>query len=244
MWIGIIIACIVLAALIIYFKFFHGSAIRKLSAAHIKSQIGDLTNLSHILVIYKGRGISIFSQTFGYEHLDMTLLSGLLEAINVMGGQVGAKGKLRRLEYESYQIIIHEGKRIRGIVMCRQAPSSFLEDALTVFVKKFENKYAGTLLDWNGDIVPFQTAVDLVDECFATALIYPMAVMWNGEHPEELTDLELKILQTAKGLCAQKECFLIPDILEILTQKLGKSPDRLLAILYDLYKRQYFISLT
>jgi len=119
-----------------------------------------------------------------------------------------------------------------------------LEDALTVFVKKFENKYAGTLLEWNNDISPFQTAVELVDECFATALIYPMAVIWEGEIPEELTDLEIKILEIAKDVCLKKETFVIPEILEILKEKLKKSPDRLLAILYDLHKRQYIISLT
>ncbi len=215
-----------------------------MSAAQIKSQIGDLTNLSHILVIYKSGGISIFSQTFGYESLDAALTSGLLDAINTLGTSIGAKGKLRRLEYEQYQILIHDGKRIRGVVMCRERPTSFLEDALTVFVKKFENKYAGRLLDWNNDIAPFQTAVELVDDCFATALIYPMIVMWEGQNPEELTDIERKILKIAKDICSKKECFLIPEILETLKEKLKRSPDRLLAVLYDLHKRKYLISLT
>lgn len=242
---GIILITVTVVLLIfVYLKYFRGREIRKLSAAQLKSQIGDLTNLSHILVIYKQRGIKIFSQTFAYEHLDTTLLSGLLEAINVMGTQIGVKGKLRRLEYEKYQILIHEGRRIRGVVMCREKPSSFLEDALTVFVKKFEHKYAGKLMDWDGDVVPFQTAVELVDECFSTALIFPMAVIWEGQNPEELTDLERKILEIAKEVCLEKECFLIPDLLEILKEKLKKSPERLLALLYDLHHRQYFISLT
>ena len=243
-WILIITASAVIIVMYIYLKYFRGRAIRKLSAAHIKSQIGDLTNLSHVLVIFKGSGISIFSQTFGYESLDATLTAGLLDAINALGTSIGAKGKLRRLEYEQYQILIHDGKRIRGVVMCRDRPSSFLEDALTVFVKRFENKYAGKLLEWNNDITPFETAVELVDDCFATALIYPMTVMWEGENLEELTDLEIKMLKIAKDVCLKKETFLIPEILEILKEKLKKSPDRLLAILYDLYKRQYFISLT
>ncbi|MHA1267674.1 MAG: hypothetical protein ACTSRS_20730 [Candidatus Helarchaeota archaeon] len=226
-------------------KFIRGVKLRKLSVAQIRNQIGDLTNLSHILVIYKRGGIAIFSQNFGYEHLDATLLSGLLDAINTLGTSIGAKGKLRRLEYEKYQIIIHDGKKVRGIIMCRQKPSSFLEDALTIFIKKFENKYAGTLIDWDNDITPFQTAVELVDECFSTALIYPMVVMWEGgEDDEELSELERKILEITKEVCLEKECFLIPDILEILKEKLNKSPDRLLALLYDLHKRQYFISLT
>jgi len=167
-----------------------------------------------------------------------------LEAINIVGSKVGAKGKLRRLEYEKYRILIHEGRYVRGIVMCRENPSSFLEDALTVFVKRFENKFAGTLMEWNGDLSKFQTAVELVDDCFSIALIYPMVVMWEGENPEELTELEQKILEIAKEVCLEKECFLIPDLLEILKTKLKKSPDKLLALLYDLHKRQYFISLT
>ncbi len=239
---GAIIIAIIL--IIIYIKFFRSSEIKRISAAQIQDQIGDLTNLSHILVIYKDRGSSIFSQTFGYEHLDSHLFSGLLEAINIVGSKVGAKGKLRRLEYEKYRILIHEGRWIRGVVMCRENPSSFLEDALTVFVKKFENKYAGSLLDWVGDLSKFETAVELVDECFSTALIYPMAVMWEGQNPEELSELELKIIEVAKEVCLEKECFLMPDLLETLNEKIKKSPDKLLAVLYDLHKRQYFISLT
>lgn len=234
--IGIIIVIVV--------KTSRGSEIRKISADQIKSQIGDLSNLSHILVIYKDSGISIFSQNFGYEYLDPHLLSGLLEAMNVVGSQVGAKGKLRRLEYEKYQILIHEGRFIRGIVMCREPPSSFLEDALTVFVKRFENKFAGSLLEFQGDLSKFETAVEVVDKCFSTALIYPMVVMWEGQNPEELTELERKIVDVAKEICLEKECFLIPDLLEILKVRTKKSPDKLLATLYDLHKRQYFISLT
>jgi hypothetical protein len=196
------------------------------------------------LVIYKQSGIAIFSQTFGYEHLDPTLLSGLLEAMNIMGTQVGAKGKLRRLDYEPYQIIIQEGRWVRGVTMCRAHPSSFLEDSLTVFVKRFENKFAGSLMDWSGDITKFQAAVELVDDCFNIALIYPMTVMWEGQNPEELSDIEIKVLEIAKEVCLEKECFLIPDLLEILAIKLKKSPNKLLSILYDLHKRRYFISLT
>ncbi len=239
-----LVAIVVTVILFIYLKAFRGRDSRKWSAAQLSSQIGDLTNLSHILAIYKRGGISMFSQTFGYEHLDASLLSGLLDAINILGTSIGVRGKLRRLEYEKYQIIIYDGKKVRGIVMCREKPSSFIEDALTVFVKKFENKYAGTILDWNNDISPFQTAVELVDECFSTALIYPMTVMWEGESPEELTELERKVLEIAKDVCLEKECFVIPDLLEILKEKLKKSHTRLLALLYDLHKRRYFISLT
>ena len=239
-----LVAIVITVILFIYLKLFRGRDIRKWGAAQLSSQIGDLTNLSHILVIYKRGGISMFSQTFRYEHLDATLLSGLLDAINTLGTSIGVRGKLRRLEYEKYQIMIHDGKKVRGIVMCREKPSSFMEDALTVFIKKFENKYAGKLMDWNNDISPFQTAVELVDECFSTALIYPMTVMWEGETPEELTELERKILEIAKEVCLEKECFLIPELLEQLKEKISKSPSRLLALLYDLHKRRYFISLT
>ncbi|MFX1295470.1 MAG: hypothetical protein ACFFD2_11560 [Promethearchaeota archaeon] len=242
--IGIPLVIIVLfIAIIIYLKYFRDREIRRISAAQIKSQIGDLSIVSHILAIYKLSGLSIFSQNFGYEYLDPTLLSGLLEAINIMGSKVGAKGKLRRLEYEKYRILLHDGRWIRGVVMCREEPSSFLEDALTVFVKRFENLFAGQLLEWHGDLSQFETAVELVDECFSTILIYPMVVMWEGQNPEELTELELKILEIAKDVCLEKKSFVLSDLLEILKEKLKKNPDRLLAILYDLHKRHYLISL-
>ncbi|MDD1777344.1 MAG: hypothetical protein LUQ65_04175 [Candidatus Helarchaeota archaeon] len=227
---------------IIYFKVLRGRAGRRLSAANLKSQIADLSNLSHILVIYKQSGIELFSQTFAYEHLDSTLLSGLLEAMNIMGSKIGAKGKLRRLEYEKYRILIHEGRWIRGFAMSKEEPSAFLEDALTVFVKRFENKFAGSLMDFRGEVSKFEAAVELVDECFCIALIYPMTSAWDGQNPEELTDLEKKILEIAKEVCVEKGTFLIPDLIEILRGKLKKSPDTLLSIVYDLHKRQYLLS--
>jgi len=232
----------VVIIIIIYFKVIRGRAGQRLSSANLKSQIADLSNLSHILAIYKQSGIELFSQTFAYERLDSTLLSGLLEAMNIMGSKIGAKGKLRRLEYEQYRILIHEGRWIRGIAMSKEEPSAFLEDALTVFVKRFENKFAGSLMDFRGEVSKFQAAVELVDECFCTALIYPMISAWDGQNPEELTDLEKKVLEIAKEVCAEKGTFLIPDLIAILRGKLKKSPDTLLSIVYDLHKRQYLIS--
>lgn len=242
--ISLIIGVIVIIIIIIYFKYLRGRASQRLSCANLKSQIEDLSNLAHILVIYKKSGIEIFSQTFSYEHLDSTLLSGLLEAMNIMGGKIGAKGKLRRLEYEKYRILIHEGRWVRGIVMSKEEPSSFLEDALTVFVKRFENKFAGSLMEFRGEVSKYQPAVELVDECFCVALIYPMTVMYEGQNPEELTELEQKILEIAKEVSQEKGSFLIPDLVEILRRKLKKSPDKLLSIVYDLHERRYLISLT
>jgi len=164
--------------------------------------------------------------------------------MNLMGQRIGAKGKLRRLEYEKYRILIHEGRWVRGIVMSKEEPSSFLEDALTVFVKRFENKFAGSLMDFRGEVSKYQPAVELVDECFCIALIYPMAVMWESQNPEELTELERKILEIAQEICSNKGSFLIPDLVEILRRKLKKSPDKLLSIVYDLHERRYLISLT
>ena len=172
------------------------------------------------------------------------LLSGLLEAVTLMGEKISGE-KLRRLAYENYQVLIFDGKNVKGVCVLNEVPvSNFIVDALTVFIKKFEGKWAGTLQDWRGSINIFDGAVELLDEAFSTYLLYPITLMWNGVEDETLSKTELIILKIAKELTDSSKLFTIPNIVTEVKNKIKKSEVELLNIVNDLLERGYFLPTT
>ncbi|MHA1786152.1 MAG: hypothetical protein ACTSVE_13250 [Candidatus Helarchaeota archaeon] len=227
----------------IFTMFFRRRRNKKISAKILQEKIADLKNLEHVLVLQKGSGIKLFAQSFCSQELFPDLLSGLIEAVTLMGERISGE-KLRKLSYENYQVLIFDGKRVKGVCVLSDVPvSNFLVDALTVFIKKFEGKFAGTLLDWKGTLEVFNSAVELLDEAFSTYLIFPVSLVWNGTD-ENLSKSELAILEIAREFRNSREFYTIPELISEIKKKIKKSELELLNIVNDLLERGYFISST
>ncbi|NHI92671.1 MAG: hypothetical protein EAX96_09215 [Candidatus Lokiarchaeota archaeon] len=222
---------------------FKGRKERKFSEKVLKEKIIDLNNLKHVLVLQNGSGLKLFSQSFCSQEFYSDILSGLIEAITMMGEKISGE-KLRRLTYENHQVIIFDGKHVKGICVLSDVPvSNFLIDALTVFIKKFEGRYAGTLMDWRGTVNIFNSAIDLLDEAFSTYLLYPISLMWNGNE-ENLSKTELFILKCSKKLSEAYKSYTIPNLVDEVKKNLKKSDVELLNIVNELLERGYFIPTT
>lgn len=216
---------------------------RKISEEVLHKKLMDLTNLEHVLVLQRGSGLKLYSQSFCSHELYSEILSGLLEAISLMGEKISGE-KLRRLSYENYQLMIYEGKKAKGVCVLKDVPTSnFLIDALTVFIKKFEGKFAGSLMDFDGNLTRFDSTVEILDEAFSTYLIYPVSLMWNGDE-ESLSKLELNALKFTKKYGENNQLFSIPDLISELKVKLKKSEMELVNIINNLLERGYFIPST
>ena len=237
------ILLVVFYLIINFSMLFRGRRNKKLSEKVLQEKILDLNNLEHVLVLQKGSGLKLFSQSFCSQELYSDLLSGLLEAVALMGQKISGE-KLRRLSYENYQVLIFDGKNVKGVCVLNEVPvSNFIVDALTVFIKKFEGKWAGTLQDWRGSISTFDSAVQLLDEAFSTYLLYPITLIWNLNE-ENLSKTELIILNTAKEFMDSNTMYTIPNLVNEVRNKIKKSEIELLNIVNDLLERGYFIPTT
>ncbi len=216
---------------------------RKISEELLHKKLGDLKNLEHVLVLQKGSGLKLYSQSFCSHELYSELMSGLLEAISLMGERISGE-KLRRLSYENYQVLIFEGKKTKGVCVLKDIPTSnFLVDALTVFIKKFEGRFAGSLMEFDGNLNTFDSTVEILDEAFSTYLIYPVSLIWDGDD-ESLSKLECNVLKITKDHCKKIELFTIPDLISILQNKLKKSEMELINVINNLLDRGYFLPST
>ena len=140
--------------------------------------------------------------------------------------------------------MIFDGKNVKGVCVLSEVPvSNFIVDALTVFIKKFEGKWTGTLQDWRGSVNTFDSAVELLDEAFSTYLLYPITLMWNDDE-ENLSKSEFIILKTARELTDAKKLYTIPDLVKEVRNKIKKSEIELLNIVSELLERGYFIPTT
>lgn len=216
---------------------------RKISAKYLRKKINDLKNLDHVIVLKKG-GLKLFSQSFCSQEIVTELYSGLFEAISSVGEMIGTGEKLRRISYENYQIVMCEGKYVKGVCVLRDVPqSSFLTDALTVFIKKFEGRYGGTLMDWSGKLDIFSSAFELLDESFSTYLIYPVSLLWDGNE-ENLSKLELNTLKMARELGKETSLYTIPTLVELIRKTIKKPELKILKLINDLVERGYFLPTT
>ena len=214
----------------------------RLSEKYLMNKINDLSNLAHVLVIKKGSGLKIYEQSFCSDEFIGDVHSGLFEAISSVSSQIGTGEKLRRLAYENFQILMFDGKHVRAVCISKEVPTcDFLNDALTVFVKKFEGKYAGKLMEWRGLLNIFDTAIEILDEAFSTYLIYPISLMWDGTE-DNLTKLELNILKSAKNM--PDPLFTIPSLVTEVQKNTKKSEMKLTGVIKSLLDRQYFLSST
>ncbi|MHA1145820.1 MAG: hypothetical protein ACTSRW_13855 [Candidatus Helarchaeota archaeon] len=213
---------------------------RKLSEKFLQKKIKDLTNLEHVLVLQKGSGIKLFMQSFTSHELFADSYSGLIEAVVAVGERIGTGEKLRRLAYENYQVLIHDGKHVKGVCVMKDNPASnFLFDALTVFIKKFEGRFAGTLMEWNGRLDIFDSTIEILDEAFSTYLIFPICLSWDGNE-ENLSKLELNILRIARTM--PEQYFTIPNLVVEVQKKIKKSELKILTAINDLIDRHFFIT--
>ena len=118
----------------------------------------DMKALIGVLVIHKGSGVMIHKKIFDQqERFESTsdLLSGLIQAVALIGRQFGQMNEFSRLEYGDFKIIANQGAVSRCVCVLKREPSSSFEDAMFLFMKKFEKQYRHRLENFDGLQITF-----------------------------------------------------------------------------------------
>ena len=210
------------------------------------NKINDIENILVILISDLKGGEVLYTKYFTPVQLKTEYLHGLISTVNMMASNIGEKkAKLKKLEYDQKMLLLHDGKLVRGIILCKDNPSTYLEDSLTIIVKGFENKFLEELQESKlSELEQFKRTDKIVEEVFEKTLIDAMTVLWTEtpESKEVLTNEEMDILKIATRLMEKNYFFTLPQLVKMAHKKINKTMKETLDMIEDLVNRKYIVN--
>lgn len=210
-------------------------------------KINDLENILVILVSSLKDGKILYSKYFTSSlQLDTEYLHALISTINMMAENIGEKkAKLRRMEYDQKIIVIHHGKWVRGVILCKENPSNYLEDTLTIIAKRFENKFVEELQGTREESWKSYQIDDMIRDVYGKNMTEIKIVLWTDteEQKDLLTSEEIMILNIATVLIKEQgEFFTLPQLVKKAHRKINKGMKETLKIVENLANRKYIVN--
>ncbi|HEX9567169.1 MAG TPA: hypothetical protein VGA48_06180, partial [Thermoplasmata archaeon] len=144
----------------------------KRTAARIAEALGiafgTASGISELFIITKA-GILIrhYSDTLRTD-LDRDILSGMLVAVQEFVKQTlsSKAGNLDELRYGTYTVHFVRGLHTIAAAVAKDLDAEHVKYAVSDALQDFEDRYAGILPTWNGDVSEFAG----IDECFEKVL--------------------------------------------------------------------------
>ena len=161
---------------------------RRVHEAHrqnIFNKYMDILNLSYIIIIEKNTGLNVFEQILvGKEEMDVSLLSGFLEAIRTFGIELtgsSEQSQTIKLEYQNSKIIMAEFKDFRIISVMKDNPSQDFFESLKPLSHDIDRYYGKSLKNFDGELSQFKGIKELLEEHLNISLIYPLKVVMSKD---------------------------------------------------------------
>ena len=223
------------------------SKMRKLWAGDAKV-LDDLVKISHIMIIHKEVGVSIYNKQISLEDIDPDLISGFLQAISQFRSEIkkdtdSAEGKGFEMDYGDFKIVINDGNFIRMALILDGIPSEKLKENQELFIEDFERKFDMILKDFTGDITELRDADDLIEKHFNISLIYPLQL---AKHYGviKIKGLEKALVEVADQILKEKKFFFISSLLNFVLAGRKASRDEIISVIIDLKRKGVIIPAT
>jgi len=208
--------------------------------------LDDLIKTSHIMIIHKDVGVSIYDKQISLD-IDVDLISGFLQAISAFKSEIKKekeesiiKGKGFEMDYYDFKIVITDGDYIRTALILDGIPSEKLKENQWAFTEHFEKRFEDDLKDFTGDITSFRKADDLIERYFNISLVYPLQL---GKHYEviKVKGLDKALLEVAEQIQKERKFFFISSLLNFALAGRKASRDEIISVIIDLKRKGLII---
>ncbi|MFW9989407.1 MAG: hypothetical protein ACFFC3_12190, partial [Candidatus Odinarchaeota archaeon] len=240
-YIGVIIGISIATIVVMTYR---KSKLRKFWAEEAKI-LDDLLKISHVMIIHKDAGVSIYDKQFSLENLDADLISGFLQAISafrteIKKGTTDDEGKGFEMDYGDFKIVLNDGKSIRVALILDGIPSEKLKENQELFTEDFEKKFETILRDFTGDITEFRKADDLIEKHFNISLTYPLQL---AKHYDliKIKGLDKALVEVANQIQKEKKYFFTSNLLNYALAGRKASRDEIISNIIDLKRRGIII---
>jgi hypothetical protein len=195
----------------------------KAKEARKVSRLTEAASLAQLVVVHLASGRNVFSRNLGSEEsVDPQLISGFLTANQAVLGEAfkrKAGATLKSADYGDYKVISHVGRYVMSTLFSTDVPGKELRDTLEGFTKKFEDKFADKLVNWDGTMDAFRDAEEIAAEAFALALCCPYMIDEAVASNAKLSGVETRVLREATKLSVDRGVFFMPRIIDFLLTK-------------------------
>ena len=205
----------------------------------------DLLKISHIMIIHKDTGLTLYSKQTSME-LDSDLISGFLTAISQFRSEI-KKPKDEfdistgfEMDYHDFKIDIVDGKYIRTALILEGIPSEQLKKNQEMFTNSFETKFSSLLVDFTGDVKPFRETDNLIESFFNISLMYPFQLGSNWKSAK-LKKLDTALLEVAEQMQKERKYFFISNLLNYGLAGRKESKNQIISTLIALKRRNLLV---
>lgn len=197
----IIILILIIApssAIAIFLAYKKLSKDRRYKMERILEKCVDILNLNYLIVTDIKSGIDIYSQSFGEQKSDSSLISGFLQAVRAFGSEVAAdKDKTVKIEYKNSILLMTEFVNVRLILNMKAEPSVDFHYAVESLAYDVYKEYGKLIDDFHGNVKDFQGIKGLVEKHLNVSFIYPLKIE-NAK--VKLTSAEREMVEKARKL--------------------------------------------
>lgn len=204
--------------------------------------LDDLLKISHVMIIHKDVGVSIYNKEIAMAKIDPDLIGGFLHAISAFrteikkGEEAPKEGKGFEMDYGDFKIILTDGNFVRVALISDGIPSIKLKETQVAFTTEFENTYQSVLGKFDGDITHFRDADLMIEKFFNTTLMYPLQI---GRHSGviKLDQLEKALFEVAEEIQKEKKFFFVSSLLSFGLAGRKESRDQIISAILSLKQK-------
>ena len=135
-------------------------------------------------MIEKKSSLNVYDQSFTGQKFNSTLVSGFLEAIRTFGLDISGSGEHSqtvKLEYQDSKILMSDYKSFRLIFIMKEIPSSQFYGVIEELSLEIEETYGEFLINFKGNLQPFEGLESLLRKHLGTAFLYPLKLSGTGK---------------------------------------------------------------
>ncbi|MFW9783691.1 MAG: hypothetical protein ACFFFB_15510 [Candidatus Heimdallarchaeota archaeon] len=188
-----------IAAILSFIAYKRVSKNRRYEMQRLLEKCVDILNLNYLIVTDIRSGIDIYSQSFGEQKGDSTLISGFLQAVRAFGSEVAKdKDKTVKIQYKNSILLMTEFVNVRIILNMKAEPSVDFHYAVESLAYDVYKNYGKMIDEFHGNVKDFKGIKELVEEHLNVSFIYPLKI----EMPDNvrLNSAEREMVEKAKKL--------------------------------------------
>lgn len=189
MIVGLALIAILFISLTVYFAVIRPkkqsrSAKKKRYLDKISKILTSVLSLRKVIVVHNETGLPIYEWDLGGAMtVDSSLVSGFLQAVSGMGGEIsgGEAQAVRKIDYGQFCVTSAATDDLTTYLFSTGDISSDVEEGIASFIKWFNKKFQGTLVEqWDGVTDVFEQAsraiIDRISEDLFIWTLHPLSV--------------------------------------------------------------------
>ncbi len=195
--IGVVVGIIAALSIISYIGIRKILNNRQYQIGRVLEKCIDILNLNYLIVTDRRSGVDIYSQSFGEQKLDPSLISGFLQAIREFGteARVDKGSRTVNIDYKDTVILMTEFVNVRLILNMKEHPSQNFHYDIESLAYDIYKTYGKDIEEFRGNVKRFRGIKELIEKNLNTSFIYPLEVIPNEKI--KLTQSEREMVNKA-----------------------------------------------